>query len=58
MLVVIIDAHNEAAVLAISLDALFAETHVPGPTMIADDGSTDSAEALLTQHNRLDWTGQ
>ena len=45
---VIVAAHNEAAVLPISLHALLAQTTVPAQIVIADDGSTDGTAALLT----------
>src|SRR5580692_5132792 len=38
---VIVAAHNEAAVLPITLRALIAQTSVPAQIIIADDGSTD-----------------
>lgn len=44
---VIVAAHNEAAVLPITLDALLAQTRVPTQIVIADDGSTDGTAALL-----------
>ena len=44
---VIVAAHNEAAVLPITLDALFAQTLPPQQIVIADDGSTDGTAALL-----------
>jgi len=44
---VIVAAHNEAAVLPITLDALFAQTHAPQQIVIADDGSTDATAAML-----------
>ena len=44
---VIVAAHNEAAVLPITLDALLAQTRVPAQIVIADDGSTDGTAALL-----------
>jgi cellulose synthase/poly-beta-1,6-N-acetylglucosamine synthase-like glycosyltransferase len=45
---VIVAAHNEAAVLPITLAALLAQTRVPVQIVIADDGSTDGTAALLT----------
>lgn len=50
---VIVAAHNEAAVLPITLDALFAQTRAPQQIVIADDGSSDGTAALLTQHYGL-----
>ena len=47
---VIVAAHNEAAVLPITLRALIAQTSVPAQIIIADDGSTDGTAALLTNH--------
>ena len=45
---VIVAAHNEAAVLPITLDALFAQTRPPQQIVVADDGSSDGTAALLT----------
>ena len=45
---VIVAAHNEAAVLPITLHALLAQTNVPAQIIVADDGSTDGTVALLT----------
>ncbi|WP_233885174.1 glycosyltransferase family 2 protein [Paraburkholderia flagellata] len=50
---VIVAAHNEAAVLPITLDALFAQTRAPQQIVIADDGSTDGTAALLAQRYGL-----
>ncbi len=50
---VIVAAHNEAGVLPITLDALFAQTRAPSQIVIADDGSTDGTAALLTKHYGL-----
>jgi cellulose synthase/poly-beta-1,6-N-acetylglucosamine synthase-like glycosyltransferase len=50
---VIVAAHNEAAVLPITLDALFAQTLPPQQIVIADDGSTDSTAALLVERYGL-----
>ena len=47
---VIVAAHNEAAVLPITLRAFIAQTSVPAQIIIADDGSTDGTAALLTNH--------
>ena len=44
---VIVAAHNEAAVLPVTLAALLAQTDVPDQIVIADDGSTDDTPALL-----------
>lgn len=44
---VIIAAHNEAASLAVTLDALFAQTSPPDTIIIADDGSDDDTAAVL-----------
>jgi cellulose synthase/poly-beta-1,6-N-acetylglucosamine synthase-like glycosyltransferase len=46
---VIVAAHNEAAVLPVSLTALFAQTAPPNEVVIADDGSDDSTADLLTR---------
>lgn len=45
---VIVAAYNEAAVLPISLAALFAQTEQPDEIVIADDGSDDATAHLLT----------
>ena len=50
---VIVAAHNEAVVLPITLDALFAQTQPPQQIVIADDGSTDSTAALLVERYGL-----
>ncbi|HEY4804124.1 MAG TPA: glycosyltransferase family 2 protein [Paraburkholderia sp.] len=50
---VIVAAHNEAAVLPITLDALFAQTRAPQQIVIADDGSTDGTAALLAERYGL-----
>ena len=50
---VIVAAYNEAAVLPITLDALFAQTRAPQQIVIADDGSTDGTAALLAQRYGL-----
>lgn len=44
---VIVAAHNEAAVLPVTLAALFAQDQPPDRIVIADDGSTDGTAALL-----------
>jgi cellulose synthase/poly-beta-1,6-N-acetylglucosamine synthase-like glycosyltransferase len=46
---VIVAAHNEAAVLPVSLAALFAQSTPPDEVVIADDGSDDGTADLLTQ---------
>ncbi|NLP60836.1 glycosyltransferase family 2 protein [Paraburkholderia sacchari] len=50
---VIVAAHNEAAVLPITLDALFAQTRAPQQIVIADDGSSDGTTALLVHRYGL-----
>ncbi|GAB2896682.1 glycosyltransferase family 2 protein [Paraburkholderia jirisanensis] len=45
---VIVAAHNEAAVLPVTLAALLEQIDGPKQIVIADDGSTDGTEALLT----------
>jgi cellulose synthase/poly-beta-1,6-N-acetylglucosamine synthase-like glycosyltransferase len=47
---VIVAAHNEEAVLPITLRALLAQTNVPAQIIVADDGSTDGTAALLASH--------
>ncbi len=46
---VIVAAHNEAAVLPGTLDALFGQTVPPDLIVVADDGSTDGTADLLTR---------
>ncbi len=46
---VIIAAHNEAAVLPVTLAALAAQTEAPDAIVIADDGSTDGTAAFLAR---------
>jgi len=50
---VIVAAHNEAAVLPITLEALLIQTRVPEQIVIADDGSTDGTIALLASRYGL-----
>jgi len=50
---VIVAAHNEAAVLPVTLDALFAQTALPDEILIADDGSDDATASLLTARYAL-----
>jgi cellulose synthase/poly-beta-1,6-N-acetylglucosamine synthase-like glycosyltransferase len=44
---VIVAAHNEAAVLPVTLAALLAQTDRPDAILIADDGSADSTASVL-----------
>ncbi|UDL94422.1 glycosyltransferase family 2 protein [Lichenihabitans sp. PAMC28606] len=44
---VLVAAHNEAAVLPMTLDALFAQSEPPELIVIADDGSSDRTAMLL-----------
>ena len=44
---VLVAAHNEASVLSITLDALFAQSEPAELIMIADDGSRDDTAAIL-----------
>ena len=46
---VIVAAHNEAAVLPITLAALFAQTDRPELIVIADDGSSDGTAVMLAR---------
>ncbi len=48
-LAVIVAAHNEAAVLPVTLAALFAQSAPPERIVIADDGSTDASADVLTR---------
>jgi len=50
---VIVAAHNEAAVLPITLNALLTQTSLPAQIVIADDGSTDGTAALLASRYGL-----
>jgi cellulose synthase/poly-beta-1,6-N-acetylglucosamine synthase-like glycosyltransferase len=50
---VIVAARNEAAVLPITLAALFAQTDPPDAIVIADDGSDDATAALLAEQYGL-----
>jgi cellulose synthase/poly-beta-1,6-N-acetylglucosamine synthase-like glycosyltransferase len=50
---VIVAAHNEAAVLPITLNALLTQTSLPAQIIIADDGSTDGTAALLASRYGL-----
>ena len=45
---VIIAAHNEELALPVTMDGLMAQTDVPDLIVIADDGSSDGTDALLT----------
>jgi len=46
---VLVAAHNEAAVLPVTLAALLAQTDAPEQIVVVDDGSTDATGALLMQ---------
>jgi cellulose synthase/poly-beta-1,6-N-acetylglucosamine synthase-like glycosyltransferase len=48
-LAVIVAAHNEASVLPVTLQALLDQTDRPDQIIIADDGSSDHTESLLTE---------
>ncbi|MFC0399927.1 glycosyltransferase family 2 protein [Paraburkholderia rhizosphaerae] len=45
---IIVASHNEAAVLPVTLAALLEQVDGPAQIVIADDGSSDGTEALLT----------
>jgi cellulose synthase/poly-beta-1,6-N-acetylglucosamine synthase-like glycosyltransferase len=45
---VIVASHNEASVLPITIAALLGQVHGPSQIVIADDGSSDATEQLLT----------
>lgn len=47
-LAVLVAAHNEAAVLPVTIAALLAQQHPPDRIVVVDDGSTDDTGALLT----------
>ncbi len=55
---VIVAAHNEAAVLTITLEALLAQTRLPAQIIIADDGSNDDTATLLKSRFGLDDPGE
>ncbi len=46
---VIVAAHNEAAVLPVTLSALLSQAQPPDEIVIADDGSTDNTPAILLE---------
>jgi cellulose synthase/poly-beta-1,6-N-acetylglucosamine synthase-like glycosyltransferase len=48
-LAVIVAAHNEAAVLPVTIQALLNQTDRPDQIVIADDGSSDHTETLLPE---------
>lgn len=50
---VIVAAHNEAATLPITLEALFAQAEPPEAIVIADDGSRDATAAILFERYGL-----
>ena len=50
---VIVAAHDEVAVLPVTLAALMAQTDAPDRIVIADDGSTDGTAALLAERYGL-----
>ena len=47
---VVVAAHNEASVLPVTLDALFAQTDAPDAIVIADDGSSDTTAQVLAMY--------
>ena len=51
---VIVAAHNEAAVLAVTIDALAAQADPPELILIADDGSRDATPALMATRYGLE----
>ena len=46
---VIIAAHNEAAVLSITIDTLLAQDEAPDAILLVDDGSTDESAQVLAE---------
>ncbi len=50
---VMIAAHNEASVLAVTIDALAAQDDPPDVILLVDDGSTDGSAAVLADHYGL-----
>ncbi|VVE38170.1 glycosyl transferase [Pandoraea pneumonica] len=55
---VVVAAHNEAAALPVTLQALMAQQRVPDLIVIADDGSRDGTVALLTERYGLTDPGE
>ena len=51
---VLVAAHDEAAVLPVTLKALFEQTEAPDLVVVADDGSTDDTAALLAREFGLE----
>ena len=51
---ILVAAHDEAAVLPITLKALFAQIDAPDLVLIADDGSRDGTAAMLVRDFGLD----
>ena len=47
---VIVAAHDEAAVLAVTIDRLAAQQRAPDVILIADDGSSDATPDVLVRH--------
>ena len=52
-LAVIVAAHNERSVLSGTIEALLRQANPPDQILIADDGSSDGSELLLTQRYGL-----
>ena len=50
---VIVAAHNEAAVLPVTLAALLGQASPPEEIVVADDGSSDNTAQVLMQHYAL-----
>lgn len=50
---VIVAAHNEAAVIAASIDRLAGQAQAPDLILIADDGSSDATAEVLARHYDL-----
>jgi cellulose synthase/poly-beta-1,6-N-acetylglucosamine synthase-like glycosyltransferase len=46
---VIVASHNEAAVIAVTIDRLAAQARAPDVILIADDGSTDATPVVLAE---------
>ena len=53
-LTVVVAAHDEAAVLPLTIPALFAQDDPPDAIVIADDGSSDGTSALLVERFGFD----